>query len=102
MRIADLSDSELIDYIGELVEEEQSSVMNQIFALAEAERRKLYAEFLIALRERDTLWKALPREIADWWRVRDAGEDAGGRLAYGRMEAGERIEETVLLPPGIR
>ena len=40
--------------------------------------RRLYAEFLDAVAARDTLWTALPREVAAWWRERDAayGEPA--------------------------
>jgi hypothetical protein len=56
--------------------------------LGDADKRALYAELLDALAERPQLWKPLPRELADWWRRRDAVEPADD-LSYGliRREA---------------
>lgn len=34
------------------------------------ERLRMYEEFLIYLKEMDGGWNALPREVADWWRLR--------------------------------
>ena len=38
--------------------------------LAEPRKRAVYAEWLDAVRDRPTLWRALPREVAAWWRRR--------------------------------
>jgi hypothetical protein len=63
--------------------------------LGEPENRRLYVEFLDAVAEREGLWRALPREVAAWWRRRDArafhdGESSLGafvRAGYnGRLE----------------
>src|SRR5262249_3833354 len=40
--------------------------------LGDADKRALYVELLDTLAEREGLWKALPRDVADWWRRRDA------------------------------
>jgi peptidoglycan/xylan/chitin deacetylase (PgdA/CDA1 family) len=42
--------------------------------LGDRAKRALYADFLDALRQRDDVWYALPREVAAWWRQRDAGD----------------------------
>ena len=41
--------------------------------LGDPDREALYAEFLDVVAERPGLWRALPREVASWWRRRDAG-----------------------------
>ncbi len=38
----------------------------------------IYQAFLDAMAEREGLWKALPREVAAWWRARDAGGSPNG------------------------
>ena len=50
-----------------------------------------YRTFLDAMAERGGLWKALPREVAAWWRARDSGESAGGAdgLARCDLDSGE-------------
>jgi peptidoglycan/xylan/chitin deacetylase (PgdA/CDA1 family) len=49
--------------------------------LAEPDKRAVYAGFLEGLTERGGLWRALPREIAAWWRRRaDADGPTGGSL----------------------
>jgi peptidoglycan/xylan/chitin deacetylase (PgdA/CDA1 family) len=59
--------------------------------LGDPDKRDLYAEFLDALAARDGLWRALPREIADWWRRRETL--AEGRLAtMHRDGSGVRFE----------
>ncbi|MGZ4317105.1 MAG: hypothetical protein ACXVRS_14935, partial [Gaiellaceae bacterium] len=42
--------------------------------LGNAYNRGAYRDFLLALAERSRLWRELPREVATWWRKRDAGE----------------------------
>jgi peptidoglycan/xylan/chitin deacetylase (PgdA/CDA1 family) len=41
--------------------------------LGDAPRRALFVKFLDVMRSRGDAWHALPREIGDWWRDRDAG-----------------------------
>ena len=49
--------------------------------LAEPSKRALYAEWLDALSERPGIWRALPREVATWWRDRlDGGPLGRARL----------------------
>ena len=38
--------------------------------LGDVEKRAVYADFLSGLAERPGLWRALPREVAAWWRQR--------------------------------
>jgi len=49
--------------------------------LGDAEKRAWYARFLDAVAARDTLWTALPRDVAAWWRARDRDEDGGTGVA---------------------
>jgi peptidoglycan/xylan/chitin deacetylase (PgdA/CDA1 family) len=53
--------------------------------LAERDQRACYAEFLDAVAERPGLWKALPRDVAAWWRRRDGGE--GDAVGVARLDA---------------
>jgi hypothetical protein len=39
--------------------------------LGDPEKLSLYADFLDAVSERSSLWKALPRDVASWWQRRD-------------------------------
>jgi hypothetical protein len=50
--------------------------------LGDRDKRAIYAELLDALGERPQLWKPLPRDLAAWWRQRDAGDSADD-LSYG-------------------
>jgi hypothetical protein len=57
--------------------------------LGEPENQRRYTEFLDAIAEREGLWRALPRDVAAWWRRRDAGtfradESSVGTYAYVR------------------
>ncbi len=57
--------------------------------LGDPAKRASYAEFLDVLSERHGVWRALPRDVAAWWRERDAGETAEpgvARLAGGEVE----------------
>jgi len=55
--------------------------------LGDTDKRRLFVEFLDRMAERRDLWRALPREVASWWRRREAGEGteavwpAGAELA---------------------
>jgi peptidoglycan/xylan/chitin deacetylase (PgdA/CDA1 family) len=64
--------------------------------LGNARNRAMYAEFLHAIAERPQIWKALPREIAAWWRARDLGE---GKFEHGVVRVGDRPEDVTLEPP---
>ena len=63
--------------------------------LAEAENRAGYTEFLQALAERPRLWRALPSEVAAWWRERDAGSTP----LNAALRVGGRTDEVELEPP---
>ncbi|HEX5469801.1 MAG TPA: hypothetical protein VFW80_12215 [Gaiellaceae bacterium] len=55
--------------------------------LGDRDRRRLYVDFLDFARERESLWHALPREVASWWRRRDRGNDPD--LVDGTARVGE-------------
>jgi hypothetical protein len=59
----------------------------------------IYAEFLDALAEREGLWRALPREVAAWWRRRDAGEAAPPEQLLGTVRRLDAPEYVSLEPP---
>ena len=68
--------------------------------LGDRDKESLYVEFLDAVAERDDVWRALPREVAAWWRERDAarGEPALEETGIASIdESGE-----VLLQPAAR
>jgi len=67
--------------------------------LGDADKRAMYASLLDALREREQLWKPLPREVAAWWRRRAAARACGGEFGRGimRVDAGAAFAQ--LLPP---
>jgi hypothetical protein len=56
----------------------------------------MYVEFLRAMAERPHLWKALPRDVAAWWRSRDL--DAR-EIERGVVRVGDVPEEVTLEPP---
>jgi peptidoglycan/xylan/chitin deacetylase (PgdA/CDA1 family) len=61
--------------------------------LGDAEKLAGYRELLEALRERP-LWRALPRDVASWWRRRDAGDAATTAVA----SFGEDVDDVELRP----
>ena len=64
--------------------------------LGDPPKRALYVEFLDFVRTRPGLWAALPRDVADWWRTRDAGTESSRlRIATARQD-GDVVFE---LPP---
>jgi peptidoglycan/xylan/chitin deacetylase (PgdA/CDA1 family) len=64
--------------------------------LGDARNRAMYAEFLGVMAERRHVWKALPRDIAAWWRLRDLGE---GNFERGVVRVGDVPEDVTLEPP---
>jgi peptidoglycan/xylan/chitin deacetylase (PgdA/CDA1 family) len=55
------------------------------------ERLRLYEELLAFLSDQEGGWHALPREVAEWWRTRDALRCVGGTDGEVRVE-GEGAE----------
>lgn len=52
--------------------------------LGDRPKRALYVEFLDWIHGREGLWKPLPREVATWWRQRDARTDGAWPITTGR------------------
>jgi peptidoglycan/xylan/chitin deacetylase (PgdA/CDA1 family) len=67
--------------------------------LGDADKRAIYRELLDALVERDTIWKALPRDVARWWRRRAVGESSAPEQLLGTMRIGAAPEYAQLEPP---
>ena len=67
--------------------------------LGDAANRDRYREFLVALSERDEVWKPLPRELAAWWRRRDSAEAHGPGVSHATIRIGEGPDEVELRPP---
>lgn len=67
--------------------------------LGERTHRGHYAEFLRAMAERPRVWKALPRDVAAWWRRRDSGETPETPSSRGRIMIGESPEQVSFEPP---
>jgi peptidoglycan/xylan/chitin deacetylase (PgdA/CDA1 family) len=67
--------------------------------LAEPRNRDWYRECLLALSERDEIWKPLPRELAAWWRLRDTADEDEPRVSRGIIRIGDSADEVQLQPP---
>jgi hypothetical protein len=67
--------------------------------LGDAAKRERYREFLLGLAERDEIWKPLPRELANWWRLRDAAGAHDPQVGRGTIRIGETADEVELEPP---
>jgi peptidoglycan/xylan/chitin deacetylase (PgdA/CDA1 family) len=65
--------------------------------LGDERRFGIYQAFLDAMAEREGLWKALPREVAAWWRARDAGDSPTGADCWARCDL--QSGEVTLGPP---
>jgi peptidoglycan/xylan/chitin deacetylase (PgdA/CDA1 family) len=66
--------------------------------LADPGRRALYAEFLQRMATRQRVWKALPAEVASWWRLRDADTD-DDRVSEALIHIGDTAGEVTFTPP---
>lgn len=60
--------------------------------------RALYIELLDLVASRPSLWHALPREVASWWRRRDDGTADAAELATGHAVPDDRWL-AVFVPP---
>jgi peptidoglycan/xylan/chitin deacetylase (PgdA/CDA1 family) len=69
--------------------------------LGDTDKREFYVELLDALSEREQLWKALPREVASWWRQRENGETrtAAEQLTGTIRRPDEPGDDYVLIEP---
>jgi peptidoglycan/xylan/chitin deacetylase (PgdA/CDA1 family) len=67
--------------------------------LGDPDKRARYREFLIALSERDEIWKPLPRELAAWWRTRDAADADDEGVSRAVIRIGETADEVEVQPP---
>lgn len=64
--------------------------------LGDPRNRASYAEFLRAIADRPRVWKALPREVASWWRERDVGM---AEVTSGTVRIGDDPDDVTLDPP---
>jgi peptidoglycan/xylan/chitin deacetylase (PgdA/CDA1 family) len=67
--------------------------------LGDPGNRDRYKELLVALSEREEIWKPLPRELAAWWRLRDTAEAEENGVTRAVIRIGESAEEVQLIPP---
>jgi hypothetical protein len=68
--------------------------------LGDARKRAVYAEFLRGLADADGLWRALPRDVAAWWRRRgNAGPAEEPRLRHGTARLDSAGASVALEPP---
>jgi hypothetical protein len=67
--------------------------------LGKRRHRALYVELLELVRDRESLWLALPRDVAAWWRQRDAGADGPWPARNGTIAADDSEARVVLRPP---
>jgi hypothetical protein len=64
--------------------------------LGKPENEARYVEFLDFLIERNSVWTALPRDVAGWWIERDAGRETSAGFGLARMDDNGGVE---LCPP---
>lgn len=71
--------------------------------LGDDRRFAWYCGFLDAVAGRAHVWKALPRDIAAWWRERDAGGEVWeGSGTYGHAKCDVVSGEVTFEPPPTR
>jgi peptidoglycan/xylan/chitin deacetylase (PgdA/CDA1 family) len=66
--------------------------------LGDRSKRALYVEFLDLIRESSGLWKPLPREVAQWWRQRDARDAGAWSIGVGRAFLDQETQQVTLEP----
>jgi hypothetical protein len=67
--------------------------------LGERDKRAVYADFLRGMAERRHVWRALPREVASWWRQRASADPGDGRFGRGRVRLDGDSAGVVFEPP---
>jgi peptidoglycan/xylan/chitin deacetylase (PgdA/CDA1 family) len=67
--------------------------------LGASDKRAVYAEFLRGLGERAHLWRALPREVASWWRHRASAKTEDEGSGRGRVRLDDGPARVVFEPP---
>ncbi|MDQ3894314.1 MAG: hypothetical protein M3292_06580 [Actinomycetota bacterium] len=70
--------------------------------LGDPRNRRRYEEFLDAVRDRRSLWRPLPRDVAAWWRQRDTGASGRWRISTGSVRLAQRDAAIELRPPSGR
>ena len=70
--------------------------------LGNPRNRDCYREFLVALSERDEIWKPLPRELAAWWRRRDKGDVDELPVSRATVCINDGADEVEFRPPAER
>jgi peptidoglycan/xylan/chitin deacetylase (PgdA/CDA1 family) len=63
--------------------------------LGDGAKRAMYAEFLRAMADRPGLWRAVPRDIARWWRLRDQPKADQPSITRGVARRGESPRDVV-------
>src|SRR5205823_12784423 len=63
--------------------------------LGDADKRAIYVELLDRVAELDTVWTALPRDVARWWRARRRGDTEA--MGVATLEDGGEVR---LAPAG--
>ena len=69
--------------------------------LGDPPKRDHYRELLVALSEREEIWKALPREAAAWWRARDTARAHEPQVDHGVIRIGDTVDEVELEPQSL-
>lgn len=67
--------------------------------LGDPEKRAIYAEFLRGMAERAGFWRALPREVAAWWRRRATTDAGAAELQRGTVRLDGETGRAELVPP---
>jgi hypothetical protein len=64
--------------------------------LGDRAKRALYAEFLDVIRDEPGVWRPLPRQVAEWWRQRDARTPGAWLVEPGRAWLDEATDGVML------
>ena len=67
--------------------------------LGDREKRAIYAEFLCGMATRTNVWRALPREVADWWRQRAAADATSTTIDRGHVRLDDGPRGVAFEPP---
>ena len=67
--------------------------------LGDRDKRAIYAELLRGLADRRNLWRALPKEVAAWWRRRASAATTDEGLPRGRVRLHDGPDGIAIEPP---